>query len=1021
MDPFTVGTISGMIANALTIISSHLWGKGHDFFSQKEKICNVLESNTDLRLILQKAQATLAKTRWFRSKREAEKLLIILVSPEVDAIVRQIFANQLSRDTDNYLELIRSELLTCISLQLGISELILKDFSDQLFELLIRGCEEALSVAIDVGILSAHEATSAYRHHIVLGELAAIRKNVEFLSAQERVNVQKILNFERRYRQQVGRRHANITPPNFDAARKVHINKLYVSPNFTKDPGKLAEESTILPMGDFISVIHRAVLLGNPGGGKSTFSFKLCHDLATRYEEKLFGGRQVSPILVILREYAAEKKLRMCSILQFIETTANSTYQIQPLVGAFDYLLLNGRVVVIFDGMDELLDTSYRQEVSGDIESFCDVYPSVPVLVTSRKVGYEQAPLDREIFETFYLTDFNDDQMEEYAKKWFQVNTDLSPREQKVQTKSFIDESRIVPDLRANPLMLALMCNIYRGENYIPRNLPDVYEKCAVMLFERWDKSRGIRVSLPFEAHIMTTLMYLAHWVYTDEALHGGVSEKSLIEKCTEYLCPRRYEHREDAEMAAQTFIDFCRGRAWVFTDTGTTMEGDRLYQFTHRTFLEYFTAGHVVRNYASPQNLGEFLLPKIARREWDVVSRLAFQILNKNVEGGADNLLSMLVEGVRTNKGKGGWNLLSFAVRCLEFIVPSPKFTREITTVCLEYALDWGLLRLKRTKAGEQELRSNEQRLPEELLRDLLVAASENRPTIADCLERILIERISKSDEAECILALETASNITKVSGRTGILRSELFEFWNTICKRILGTCSSRVKEMARLDFGACFDAFSRKEVSVDELVEWHGIEGLFRCREFIVFPDIRLLTIACSSLYDLVWYKRHSYGQLDDLFHLKEIGRVLLSAPPPWVKDVPDFNSDFSLLRLPFYPVSKSEAKTKKSRKRFKINSEVLFGAFTLLAVLLEASGKETRTSNFKWIKEKSGSDLGTPHRALLARFEEVSEKIVNEDLGRSRFTVEQQTFVWRWIKKEIYLSQYDGSEGIRNYTGE
>jgi hypothetical protein len=133
--------------------------------------------------------------------------------------------------------------------------------------------------------------------------------------------------------------------------------------------------------------------------------------------------------------------------------------------------------------------------------------------------------------------------------------------------------------------MLALMCNIYRGESYIPTNRPDVYEKCAVMLFERWDKGRGIRVTLPIEAHIRPAMMHLAHWIYADEALQSGVTEQRLVAKTTDYLCPKRFEDRDEAEGAAKQFIEFCRGRAWVFTDTGTTKEGDRLYQFTHRTF----------------------------------------------------------------------------------------------------------------------------------------------------------------------------------------------------------------------------------------------------------------------------------------------------------------------------------------------------------------------------------------------------------------------------------------------------
>jgi predicted NACHT family NTPase len=265
----------------------------------------------------------------------------------------------------------------------------------------------------------------------------------------------------------------------------------------------------------------------------------------------------------------------------------------------------------------------------------------------------------------------------------------LTSEQQKEKAKNYIEESEIVPDLRSNPLMLALMCNIYRGENYIPQNRPDVYEKCTTMLFERWDKGRGIHVSLPFEAIIKPAMMYLAHWIYANESLQGGVTERDLIIKATDYLCGRRFEDRDEAERAAREFIEFCRGRAWVFTDTGTTKTGEKLYQFTHRTFLEYFTASHLVRIYPTPDRLGKMLLPKIALREWDIVAQLAFQIQNKNVEGAGDELLMMLIDPINHETDKIKWNMVSFAGRCLEFLIPIPKVTRSITSASIDMLFD--------------------------------------------------------------------------------------------------------------------------------------------------------------------------------------------------------------------------------------------------------------------------------------------------------------------------------------------
>lgn len=1022
MDPVTSGVISGVIANGLTAVAAHIGHKGNEIFKRKDRFRQLLESDTALARILQKATASVARSAQFGDEHQVEKLRIFLVSPDVDAIVRQIYASQLSTEKSGYRESIRTEFLTSLSLRLGEPEQSLKDLAEHLFDALLKGCERALAIAIDKGILSAHEAKSAARHRLVLDELAAIKKNLALLTSPHKPNVQAILEFEEKYRQQVGGRHGHITPPHFDAARKLPIDDLYVPLDFVRPPRKRDEEPALLKTPDFLSVIYRAVLLGNPGGGKSTFTFKLCHDLATYYSERLFAGRQVTPILAVLREYGAEKKARNCSILQFIEITANSKYQVPPPPGAFEYLLLNGRAVVIFDGLDELLDTSYRREISGDVESFCSLYPSVPILVTSREVGYEQAPLDEGRFEVFRLAPFDEDQAQVYATKWFAADIDLTPEQQKQKAETFLEESRIVPDLRSNPLMLALMCNIYRGENYIPRNRPDVYEKCAVMLFERWDKSRGIHVPLPFEAHIRPAMMYLAHWIYADEALQGGVTERSLIAKATEYLCPRRFEDRDEAKKAASEFIEFCRGRAWVFTDTGTTREGERLYQFTHRTFLEYFTAGHLVRMHPTPDSLGAILQPKIAKREWDVVAQLAFQLQNKNVEGAGDELLSALLKQARETKGDRGWNLMSFAARCLEFVIPSPRVTRDITTACIERCLAWGLKRIKRRKFPEREFRYDRESKPAELLGDLLYAATENRPIVADCTEKLLTERINSGGEHEPLLALEIALRLPvpiHLKGRERVPQQEVLNFWESISNSIREASSNCIKVLCPKHFWLCVEAVWRRKVPITNLIEWYGVESLFRPSRYTILPiwwpppALLLITVVLPDKY----LPREPRYHENDLQQLEEVGRILLFSPPPWIRA-----RQSGPVILPHWRFRELEdnLRIESSRELSSLGSDALFGAFALFAASLELGITEERDRHreqIEWIKKSQLPFFDSIRWIFVARFEQVETDKVQAEMDRCGFTAEQQAFAWRWARREIDLVQ---REAIKDEKG-
>jgi NACHT domain len=377
----------------------------------------------------------------------ADQLKEFLAAPEAESVLRQIYSFRLTDAKEGGLDLIRSEFSRLLQGRVPGAD---DKLSRSLFKAILSICDEALNASLEDGPYSALEAKSVFRHRILTDELAALAHNVELLSAKP--NIQEILEFEERYRAQVASRHDSISPPHLDRQKKFPIDSLYVAPNLTRyvDREHLWHHRPyeVIKTDQMLSWIQRAVLLGNPGAGKSTFALKLCHDLST---SSTLAGRRVSPILVVLRDYGAQKKDHNISILQFVQGRSDSWYQITPPARAFEYLLLNRRAVVIFDGLDELLETSYRREIGDDIEAFCNLYPSTPVIVTSRVVGYEQAPLDPRKFEPFRLADFDEEQVREYASKWFATDENSTPDQQRKRTQAFLNESRSVPDLRSNP------------------------------------------------------------------------------------------------------------------------------------------------------------------------------------------------------------------------------------------------------------------------------------------------------------------------------------------------------------------------------------------------------------------------------------------------------------------------------------------------------------------------------------------------------------------------------------------
>jgi predicted NACHT family NTPase len=499
--------------------------------------------------------------------------------------------------------------------------------------------------------------------------LAAIGESPDSMA-----DTQASRDFLELYRQQVIRYHGRLRIPDFNRRHSAAIEALYVPQRIIRQStGDSVSSVRELDISQFDKEIKRAVVLGHPGGGKSVLCQMLMYQHAVERDDRI-------PFLVVLRDFAAQVPPDR-SVVGYIEHQMETVFQLRPPQGLVSSLLLNGSALVMFDGLDELLDPARRAEIASIIELFSTEFSLTPILVTSRIVGYDQARLDPTLFSTYGLANFNNAQVLKYVRAWFGTEHDRTVKEANRLARSFMSESAFVSDLRAVPLMLALLCTIYRGQGYIPRNRPELYEKCAELMFERWDSSRGIqpRQELRFWAHVRPVLQYLAFWMLTQRS-QASVSSSELVRAITEYLTERRFEDADEAEDAARRFLDFSLGRAWVFTDVGTTEQGELLYGFTHRTFMEYFAAVHLARTFVTPRDVARELLPHVAQAEWNAVGQIAIQIVDRNVEDGAERVITALLDESYDLPLEERSNVRNFVAQSLEFAHLSPSLKHRLT-----------------------------------------------------------------------------------------------------------------------------------------------------------------------------------------------------------------------------------------------------------------------------------------------------------------------------------------------------
>jgi hypothetical protein len=752
----------------------------------------------------------------------------------------------------------------------NISDHKLRPFVQELITLQNDEARKVWEAALDSRLIPEAWRADSVAQSIVADEIAGLHRQLDRAKEVSRDLLVGIDSFAERYRRHVRTQHGKLRPQTLQDVQEIAIDSLYVEPDLIPQGGGEQWDRTKM-----LSSTYRAVLLGNPGGGKSTFASKLCYDICSRYEDDIFGGRRLTPMFVVLRDYGRQRKENNCSITDYIISKAKSDFQLEVPDGAFRLLLLTGRAVVIFDGLDELIETKDRLGIKSAVESFILEYPSVPILVTSREVGYEQAPLDKNQFSTFRLAAFDYKQVEAYATKWFALTRTGSGESKKI-TAAFIKESSVVPDIRSNPLMLGLLCNLYRQDGYLPKNRPEVYHRCADLLFTKWDRHRGIKVSLPMEHKLRPAMGFLANWIYANEQLQAGVSEAKLIEATASYL-GRWREEQDEAHAIAKEFVEFFKGRAWVFSDTGSN-RNEPLYQFTHRTFLEYFTAENLVKTHPTAAELHGHLLPRIVKREWDVVCQLAYQLIAERTES-HDVLVGSLIEAAENLDGLDKLHVCSFMERSLDLLYPTPVVRREALKVGLYAVLSQLPVSVNNQSEHGQmivEVLDGVMRVPHDVL---AIHTSEVRSGFLGFIGDDSISRRKR------IAALETAADLNMplhLSGDT-IAEQELLRVWDDVSGEILNSTKSIGVEWAKENETLAIVFWWEKILPIEELVSRFGLDVLFRTMDM----PLGWMRISISEYFiDQPWTTAHARPK--DEWRATELGKLkpfFSGMPLPWL----------------------------------------------------------------------------------------------------------------------------------------
>ncbi len=273
------------------------------------------------------------------------------------------------------------------------------------------------------------------------------------------------------------------------------------------------------------------VILGDPGSGKST----LLHLLALVYakgidaiKKHLKASEQEFdrlPIFVPLAAYddmlRTEKGM---SLFEFLPKYYDRRQMIAGLEPLFKRAMESGKALVLFDGLDEVIESTTRGYVASQVTAMINEYAprGVRFVMTSRFVGYREAPIGGDVPHLSVL-DFGKEEIKTFIHKWANAyetfagggrRTPETIRLAHQLEKDLLEDVESISSVRrlaANPLMLTMLALLRRQVGRLPHRRIDLYKRYMDTIIENWVEARShgerehnIRLVDPHQAEIFT-------------------------------------------------------------------------------------------------------------------------------------------------------------------------------------------------------------------------------------------------------------------------------------------------------------------------------------------------------------------------------------------------------------------------------------------------------------------------------------------------------------------------------------
>jgi predicted NACHT family NTPase len=320
------------------------------------------------------------------------------------------------------------------------------------------------------------------------------------------------------------------------------------------------------------------MVLGGPGIGKSTFLRKIGLEAL-----KLDGyiQRKCIPVFLELKKFREEtldieqEIVKEFDICQFPAAAA-------LVKSALD----EGKLLILLDGLDEVPSRNL-DKVIDHIENFVDKYSQNSFVASCRIAAYRSS---FRRFRDVTIADFDDDQIEQFIKRWFSSTEDQSLEvAEKYWEMLNQSEHKATKELAQTPLLLTFLCLIYDRKQMLPSKRSTLYGNALDIILYEWSAQKRIgRDSFHEKLYPDLEKILLAEIAYEsfrqDELFF---SKETITTHISNFLADTIENPKYLNADAVLTAIVVQQG---ILVKRATDA-----YSFSHLTLQEYLTAQHIV------------------------------------------------------------------------------------------------------------------------------------------------------------------------------------------------------------------------------------------------------------------------------------------------------------------------------------------------------------------------------------------------------------------------------------------